>query len=184
MSWIDIGIVIVFLASIVVAVMRGFVKEMVSLGSWVAAIWLAITYSGQVASFLPAAIDEISFNDLNTNWLEEGKLSSGIAFLFILVGTLIIGTLLNYVLGKIDWMGAVRGLDRALSFLLGFARGTAVVVLIILAVSLTSLPRSDDWDSSRLLPPFESVAHEVINMMPSEYSKYFLLGEAEPQASF
>ena len=42
-SWIDIGIAIILLISVGVAMFRGFVREAISLASWVAAIWLAIT---------------------------------------------------------------------------------------------------------------------------------------------
>ncbi len=100
LSWIDIGIAIILLISVGVAMFRGFVKEAISLASWVVAIWLAMTFSSQVALFLPASIDEATFN-LGSNELEASKLRVGIAFLLIVIGTLIAGALLNYILSQV-----------------------------------------------------------------------------------
>ena len=49
LSWIDIGIAIILLISVGVAMFRGFVKEAISLASWVVAIWLAMTFFRQYA---------------------------------------------------------------------------------------------------------------------------------------
>ncbi len=182
LSWIDIGIAIILLISVGVAMFRGFVKEAISLASWVVAIWLAMTFSSQVALFLPASIDEATFN-LGSNELEASKLRVGIAFLLIVIGTLIAGALLNYILSQVTQSHALRGIDRVLGIFFGIARGAAVVVLMILVAALTSFPRSDTWQSSQLLPPFELAARKVIDFMPEEYAKYFTFDEAELQAS-
>ena len=182
LSWIDIGIIIILLISIAVAIVRGFVKEAVSLISWVAAIWLAITFSHQVALFLPASIDEatISIDQATT---EVSKLRVGIAFVLIIIGTLIAGALLNYILSHFTQNRVIRGVDRLLGGFFGFFRGTAIIVLLILAASYTNFPLSETWKSSQVLPPFEIVAMKAIELMPPEFSKYFSLGEAELQAS-
>ncbi len=182
LSWIDIGIAVILLISVAIAIFRGFVKEAISLASWIIAIWLAITFSNQVALFLPSSIDEATIN-FGKNELEASKLRVGIAFILIVIGTLIAGSLLNYIFSQITQTRALRGIDRILGAFFGIARGGAVVVIVILIASLTSFPRSDTWKSSRLLPPFESVARKVIDIMPPEYSKYFSFDEAELQAS-
>ncbi len=182
LSWIDIGIAIVVFMSVAIAIFRGFVKEAISLASWVLAIWLAITFSTQVALFLPASIDEATFN-LGTNELEVSKLRVGIAFILIVIGTLIAGALLNYILSQVTQTNALRGIDRLLGAFFGLARGAVIVVLIILVGALTSFPRSDTWQSSQLLPPFELVAKKVVEFLPPEYSKYFSYDDAEMQTS-
>lgn len=177
LSWIDIGIIVIFFVSIVISIFRGFVKEAISLISWILAIWLAITFSGQVASFLPASIDEATFN-LGTNELEVSKLRVGIAFILIVVASLIIGALVNYILGKITHTSVLRGIDRMLGAFFGLARGAIVVVLFVLVAALTSFPHTDNWQSSQLLPPFELTARNVVEFLPPEYSKYFSFDEA------
>ncbi len=182
LSWIDIGIAFILLISITVAIFRGFVKEAVSLASWIVAIWLAISFSSQVALFLPVSIDYTTFS-LSQKEIEVSKLRIGIAFVSIVIGTLIAGALLNYILSHLTKNHALRGIDRLLGSFFGFFRGTAVVVLLILAASYTNFPLSDTWNSSQILPPFELLANKVIEFMPPEFSKYFSLDEADLQAS-
>jgi len=181
-SWIDIGIAVILLISVAIAMFRGFVKEAVSLAAWIAAIWLAVTFSHQVALFLPASIDEATFN-LSQSEIEVSKLRVGIAFVLIIIGTLIAGSLLNYILSHLTKNRALKGIDRILGIFFGFFRGTAIVVLLILAASYTNFPLSETWKSSQVLPPFEMVAKKAIELMPAEYSKYFSLDEAGAQAS-
>ena len=181
-SWIDIGIIIILLISIAVAIFRGFVKEAVSLASWIIAIWLAMTFSHQVALFLPASIDEASIS-LSQSEVEVSKLRVGIAFVLIIIGTLIAGALLNYILSHLTKNRAIKGIDRILGGFFGFFRGTAIIVLLILAASYTNFPLSETWKSSQILQPFEEVAKKAIELMPPEFSKYFSLGEAELTAS-
>ncbi len=181
-SWIDIGIAFILLVSIVVAIFRGFVKEAVSLASWIVAIWLAINYSNQVALFLPSSIDDATLS-LPQSELEVSKLRFGIAFVLIVIGTLIAGALLNYILSHLTKNHALRGIDRLLGGFFGIFRGAAIVVLLILAASYTNFPLTDTWESSQILPPFEMMAEKVIEWMPPEFSKYFSLGEADLQAS-
>ena len=182
LSWIDIGIVIILLISIAVAIFRGFVKEAVSLASWIAAIWLAITFSHQVALFLPASIDEASLS-LSQSEVEVSKLRVGIAFVLIVIGTLIAGALLNYILSHFTENRAIKGIDRLLGGFFGFFRGSVIIVLLILAASYTNFPLSDTWKSSQVLPPFEALAKKAIEIMPPEFSKYFSFGEPELTAS-
>ena len=182
LSWIDLGIAIILLISVIIAIFRGFVKEAISLASWIVAIWLAVTFSHQVALFLPSSIDEATLN-LGTNGVEASNLRVGIAFILIVIGTLIAGALLNYILSHITQSRALRGIDRLLGAFFGIVRGAALVVIVILLAALTSFPRSDTWKSSQFLPPFETVARKVIDIMPPEYSKYFSFDEAELQAS-
>ena len=181
-SWIDIGIAFILVVSIAVAMFRGFVKEAVSLASWIAAIWLAVTFSHQVALFLPASIDEASLS-ISQSEIEVSKLRIGIAFVLIVIGTLIAGSLLNYILSQLTKNRALKGIDRILGIFFGIFRGTAIVVLLILAASYTNFPLSDTWKASKVLPPFELVAKKAIELMPPDFSKYFSLGEAELQAS-
>ncbi len=181
-SWIDIGIVFILLVSTAVAIFRGFVKEAISLASWIAAIWLAITFSSQVALFLPASIDEATFS-ISQSEVGVSKLRIGIAFVLIVIGTLITGALLNYILSHLTQNRALRGVDRMLGVFFGAFRGTAIIVLLILAASYTNFPLSETWKSSQILPPFEMVAKKVIEFMPPEFSKYFSLDEAAFQAS-
>lgn len=181
-SWIDIGIMIILLVSVVVAVFRGFVKEAVSLASLILAVWLAMSYFEQLAAYLPVDMDETTFS-LGETEIVLSKLRAGIAFAVIAIGVLVAGSLLNHLLGKVTSLPVLRGIDRFLGALFGLVRGGAIVILVILVAAMTSFPRTEIWETSRMLPWFETAAQEVVRYIPPEYAKYFLFDEAETQAS-
>ena len=182
-TWIDIGIVLILLVSTFIAIFRGFVKEVVSLASLVTAILLAVAFFDQVAHILPSGIDETTFG-FGDNEFKMSKLRAVIAFTLIVAGVLIAGAFLNHVLGKIARLPVLSGVDRALGALFGFARGAAVVVLVILVAALSSFPHSETWKSSRLVPMFEVGAQTVIDFIPPEYSRYFLFDSIEPHITW
>lgn len=182
LSWIDIGIVIILLVSVVVAMFRGFVKEAISLASLILAVWLAMNYFDQLALILPADIDETTLS-LGGAEIVLDKLRASIAFVVIGVGVLVAGALLNQVLGKVTRLPVLRGIDRLLGALFGLVRGGAIVVLVILVAAMTSFPRTEIWETSRILPWFETAAREVIRYLPPEYAKYFMFDGAGTQAS-
>lgn len=181
-SWIDIGIMIILLVSVVIAMFRGFVKEAVSLASLILAVWLAMNYFDQLALHLPESIDETTLG-LGEAEIVLSKLRASIAFAVIGVGVLVAGALLNHMLGKVTRLPVLRGIDRLLGAMFGLVRGGAIVVLVILVAAMTSVPRTEVWEASRILPWFEAAAREAVRYMPPEYAKYFLFDGAGTQAS-
>ena len=52
MIWVDFVIVGIIALSAVISLVRGFVREAVSLAGWIVAVWLSITYMDDVALYL------------------------------------------------------------------------------------------------------------------------------------
>jgi len=173
---------VILLISTVIAIFRGFVREVISLASLVAAFWLAAVFFNEVALLLPSGIDETTLR-FGSNEIQMSKLRAGIAFASIVIVILVAGTLLGHILGKVTRMPVLRGVDRVFGAVFGFARGAAVVVLVILVAAMTNFPRSETWASSRLLPLFEPVVLAAIDLMPQEYARYFSLGDTEATVS-
>ena len=173
-SWIDIGIVLIFVISTAFALFRGFVKEAISITTWVAAIWLAIVFSNDVSVLLPESLDNAQFNMGETRMNIE-NLSVGIAFIMIVVGTLVFGALINYVLSQVMKMQVLRGADRFLGILFGLARATAIVVVLVMLASMTNLPTSESWARSKTVVPFEKMALIVVRYIPENYAHLFQL---------
>ena len=171
-SWVDIGIALIFVVSTAFAVFRGFVKEAISIATWVAAIWLAIVFSNDVAILLPEGLDNAEFNMGETRMNIE-NLGVGIAFIMIVVGTLVFGALINYVLSQITKMQVLRGADRFLGILFGLARATAIVVILVMLASMTTLPNSESWARSKTVAPFEKMALVVVAYLPENYVHLF-----------
>lgn len=177
MALVDVVIVVVILVSAVIGLVRGFVKEAVALVTWVAAIWLAVTFSSAVGTWLPAALERATFS-LGGTGFEIRNMRLGIAFILLVVGTLIAGATVNYLLAKITRAQVLRGTDRALGAVFGVARGAAIMVILILGAGLTLAPQTDWWRASRLMPPFERGAERVLDLLPPKIAAHFSLGGA------
>ena len=182
-TWIDIIIVVIFLISTTIAFLRGFVREAISITTWIAAIWLALRYSEQVAFLLPDAIDGANFSIG-----EGGQLSNlrvGIAFVLIMIGTLIFGALINFVLSQIMKTHILRGVDRILGMFFGLARASVIItILTMTAAAFTAMPETSTWKSSRLIKPFEHAAMWVVQLLPEHYAQRFKFNEQAPNLEY
>lgn len=160
LNYIDIGILILIFLSALVGFIRGFVKEALSLTTWVAAILLAFAFSEELSTKLPFTIS----HDL-------ARL--GISFLLIFIGVLIVGSLINHIINKGIYAIGMGGLDRVLGGAFGVIRGALVVTLLVLLLSLglTSFTDSVLWKESKLVPRFKESAEWVKSVIPPDIEK-------------
>jgi len=172
MSWLDIIIVLVIVISALIGFTRGFVKEAVSVITWVAAIWLAVAFSGDLAAWLPQSLERAAFSLGGTDF-EIRNMRVGIAFVLIAIATLIVGAVINLLLAKVTRAQVVKGADRFLGLAFGIVRGAAVIVIMVLAAGLTRAPLSDWWREARLLPPFEQTAIRIVELLPADIARHF-----------
>ena len=156
MIWIDYAILAIVGISGVISLMRGFVKEALSLAGWIAAFWVAIAYSGRVASLLEGIVSVPSV-----------RVAIGFVVLFLAV-LLACGILLRMA-GVLVARTGMSGTDRTLGIVFGVLRGAVVVGLLVLMAGLTSLPRDPWWSESSFLPHFVDVIHEIGVYLPDEF---------------
>ena len=101
LAGLDLVIAIIILVSALIGLMRGFIKEVISLLSWVAALVLAIYLAPAVADILPA------------NWAAL-QLRMGMAFVLVFVLTLVAASLLRWVLTQLVESTGLSGTDRVI----------------------------------------------------------------------
>ena len=151
MNWVDLAVLIILGLSMLTGLVRGFVKELIALGIWVLAFWLAYHYTAAAEVFLQAYIKDSSVRKIA-------------GFVLILVGTLIAGGLVNALLSVILKRSGLSGTDRLLGF--GFVRGVLVVSLIIVVFKMTSIPQTPYVSNSYLYPRFEPLVAWLSTRMP------------------
>jgi membrane protein required for colicin V production len=170
MTWADYAILGIILASALLGLVRGFLREVVSVLVWMVGFWLALRYSGMVSSRL--------------GFVHDSTIRSVIGFGVIFVLILLVGLLLNYLLAKlVDLTGAGSG-NRSLGFLFGAVRGMVIVTTLIVAGSMTMLPQHKWWQESRLIPyakPLASLAQRFAAAPHFELLKQVQQQLAHPQ---
>src|SRR5690349_5037406 len=132
LNWADWFIIAVLLVSALVGVMRGFVRECVSLAVWFVAIVVAMSFSDRASVML-------------TEYISTGSLRYVVAFAALFIVTMILGNLLGYVLGAMVKGIGLSGPDRLLGVGFGLARGLIIVMLIVIFLPRLIPVDSDTW---------------------------------------
>lgn len=180
-TWIDIIIVVIFLISTTIALLRGFVHEVVSIAAWVIAIWLALSHAEQVSFLLPEVIDSTIFSFGENEY--GSNIRVGVAFVLIIVGVLVSGALINFVLSQIMKTQILRGVDRMLGMVFGLVRASVITIILTMTASaFTTLPLSSTWQTSRLIKPFEQAAVLVVDQLPDRDAQQFRPSAQAPNA--
>ena len=135
------------------SVLRGFVREVMALASWVIAFAAASLLSGTVAGWLAGAIENESWRALA-------------AFAAVFLTTLIGMSLLALAVSKLMKKAGLGLEDRLLGGFFGFARGILIVMVLVLLGGLTSAPRLPAWNDAMLSPPLEALAGKLRPWLP------------------
>jgi membrane protein required for colicin V production len=157
MTVVDVIIIFVIFLSALFSLIRGFVKEAISLASWIIAIWLAATFAPKLSAALPGNIES-----------EAVRLAISFGLLFVL--TLMVGALVNTLVSQVVRKTGLGGADRIFGVVFGLLRGGLIIVVFVLIGSMTPLPENDWWQSSSLLKWFEGIAIEVQQYIPEDIS--------------
>jgi membrane protein required for colicin V production len=159
MVWVDYLIIgIIFLSSII-SVVRGFIKEVLSLASWALSIWVALMFYPQVATLL---------ND----YISTPSIRIFTAFFALFIVTLILTALVNHLISQLVEKTGLTGTDRALGVIFGILRGAAIVTLLVLIAGATPMPYDNWWQNSLLLEYFEQLAIWVQAFLPADIAEY------------
>ncbi|NLS13286.1 bacteriocin production protein [Vibrio sp. SM6] len=144
MNVLDIVILSVIGLSALISLIRGFVKEALSLVIWFGAFFVSSNYYTQLAAYFTNIEDELFRN------------GAAIAALFI--ATLIVGAVVNYTIGQLVQKTGLSGTDRVLGVVFGSLRGVLIVsAMLFFMDAFTASPESEWWKSSQLVPEFSRI---------------------------
>ncbi|MCL4120228.1 UNVERIFIED_CONTAM: hypothetical protein GTU68_036269 [Idotea baltica] len=140
---------------------RGFVKEALSLVTWVVASIVAWMFAGNLSQYLVDYIDTPS-----------ARVIAACAILFI--AALLVGALINYLLGELIRVTGLSGTDRILGMAFGAARGGLVAVLLVGFLSFAPIQSDAWWADSKLIPHFLVVADWLKELVLSHSSHWLM----------
>jgi membrane protein required for colicin V production len=160
MIWVDYLIIAIVVVSAAISVLRGFLREAISLLGWVLAFWLALTFADDVSTLFAKSISQPSMRH-------------AVAFFIIVVATLIITAIVMYLVRLIVDKTEITGTDRALGIVFGIARGVVIVAILVLFAGLTALPKDPWWRESVFLPHIQVLAVEIRSYLPAQVAELF-----------
>ncbi len=160
LTWVDYAIGGIIILSVLVSLMRGFLREALSLLSWILAAWVALTFTA-------------SFDRVISGFVSVPAPRFILAFVILFVGTLIITALLTYLVSLLTERHPPSLIDRLLATIFGTLRGAFIVTMLVMLASLSAMPQTSAWTDSLLLPRFEHAAQSVRALLPPDVSSLF-----------
>lgn len=157
MNWADFVLLAVIALSALISLWRGFMRESVSLATWVAAFWVATGFANLLA---------IRFE----RWIETPSLRLIVAFAVLFILVLLIGAVINHFIGLAIKKTGLSGTDRFIGLFFGLARGIVVVAIMVLLGRLAGLSRDPWWQESQLITYVQPVSAWMQGFLPDRYA--------------
>ena len=144
------------LFSAVLAMVRGFSLEVLSVASWAAAAIAAFLLYKHAVPFVQPYV---------SNELLAQAAAAGVIFLV----TLIIVTIITMKIADFIIDSSVGALDRTLGFVFGAARGVLLVVVAMLFFNWLAQNNQPVWvATAKSKPLLDSLGQQLVNLLPED----------------
>jgi len=145
--------------SVVISTMRGLIKEILSLASWIIAFVVANAYGAIVAAWMPDVL--------------PGQMARLIvAFIALFIGVRLLMSLLTLAVDSVIKAGGLKLADRGLGGLFGLARGGVIVLAAAILCGMTSIPQQGFWKDALFSPIVVTAAQTVMPYLPGSISRH------------
>jgi membrane protein required for colicin V production len=167
----DIFVIVVVLLSAIIGLVRGFLREVLSIASWLGAAlfaWWTLDWGTSVAR---ETIGSYVQHDL------AHKIIGGAALFLV---ALIVLAIVSHYIAKLVVGGMLGAIDRSVGFIFGVARGLALVALALIGTRALLPPPAADapptppwvWiQDARSRPLIEQVAEFLYALAPPEFRR-------------
>lgn len=155
MTPVDYALIAIVLISAVVGLVRGLLREVVAVLSWIAALWLAWQFGARLEPHLGGL-------------LEGPQVRPWAARVIIAIAVLLIGTAIGAILGHFVRLSIFSATDRLFGFVFGMLRGALLIGVLVMLGQLLRLDEEPWWKGSRLMPHGESFAAVLWSIVREE----------------
>ncbi len=159
MTIFDYLVLFVLICSLVISTLRGLVKEILSLLSWIVAFVVANAYGESLAELLPDMVPGSTTRLI-------------IGFIALFIGVRILMGLLTMALNEVVKATGLTLVDRGLGGLFGLARGLVIVLAAVLLCGMTAIPEQSFWKEALFSPLAETAARTVIPFLPGDFARH------------
>ena len=156
-SYLDIGLIAIILISALLAMLRGFTREILAIASWGAAALAAIYFHPLVLPYVKPYVSK-----------DVVALAISAAIVFFVV--LIFVSLITIKISDVILDSKVGPLDRSLGFVFGAVRGLLLcVIAFVFFTWLVPEKSQPQWvKSARMKPLLQSTGNELMAMLPDD----------------
>lgn len=162
MNWADYLIIFIIVVSALISLWRGFLREVVSLITWVVGFWVALRFAQSVGDAFKV--------------IHNPSVRVIVGFVILFVAILIVGMLVNLLIGKLMAHSGAGASDRTLGVLFGVVRGIVIVAVLVIVAGFTALPKNSWWHQSRLIPYAQATAGWMRGLLPEQIADDMMHG--------
>jgi len=150
-------VVLVVLISAVLAMIRGFTREVFSIASWVAAAAVAYFFWDDAIVYVQP-------------YVEDQNIALGITIAGLFFVTLIIVSIITMRISDFVLDSRAGPLDRTLGFVFGAARGLLLVIIAVLFLNFfIAGERQPEWIAmAKTKPWLDSLGTDLMNRLPDD----------------
>lgn len=159
MTIFDYLVLFVLVSSVIISMLRGLVKEVLSLVGWIVAFVVANAYGAALAKMLPALVPG-----------EVVRLL--LSFVLLFLGVRILMGLLTIAIEALVSASGMSLADRGLGGLFGLARGLVIVLVAVILCGMTSIPQQAFWKNAMLSPLAETGVRTIKPYLPAAYAQH------------
>ena len=155
--WLDWILIAVLALSTVVAWFRGFIREAISLITWIAAFLIALHFANTIGQQFFSMI-------------HNATVRYGSAFLAIFFVILIAGMIINFIIGLLVKSTGLGFFDSFLGAIFGFIRGGCLIIVILMFLAMPWMNLGDLLNRSAIASICQPVVSWAMGHVPNEKS--------------
>lgn len=156
LNWFDYVIVGLIALSMLISFFRGFIREAISLLTWIVALLISIRFAEPLS------------NHLGVFHVDSPSIRYTIAFIILFIIILIIGFIVNSIMKYLIHRIGIGPMDRLLGIFFGVARGILAVAVILVIINFSPL-KSEPWlTASQFTPKFNPLVQWLNGFLPKK----------------
>ncbi len=167
MAWLDFAFLGIVLLSLVIGMLRGFVREVLSLATWILAFVVTLKFAPLAAEHLQDTIHAVAAR-------------TAIAYALVFFGVLIAGAFVSHLVGVLIRSSGLRPIDRMLGLGFGLLRGALLIVAVVMIAGFSSLHEESWWRQSQLASQLQPAAKSLQSLIPQTWLAYLQPAETKP----
>jgi len=156
LNWFDLVIMAIILLSIVISFFRGFLREAISLITWITGVLVALKFAPHASNLLPSFIHSTMLRFL-------------IAFVALFLAVFILGFIVNFIIKRLIDMTGLSIVDRVVGIFFGSVRGLIAVGAILMFISVSPMQKAEWAKNSQLAPEFTPLVTWLDTYLPEKF---------------
>jgi membrane protein required for colicin V production len=149
----DFVLLAILAISVVLGLLRGLLKEVLSLVAYASAFLAAIWWGPTVSEWL-------------TQWISQPFVSMALAYLGVFIVVLLAIGVINMTLAALLSKTGLTPADHGLGAMFGLLRGVLFVLVLVILAGFTPLPEEPWWKNAMFSKQVVSVVQQIKLRLP------------------